>query len=1270
MFYSMVPILALVIMFITNFDILFNRRYMATNVKALKAYRYFLAATFVFYVIDLLWGYLDPLPNKIGATIDTNLYFLAMAGLLFGWSNFVVNFVHGLDKFKIVIRVGGVLFALFGAALVIANLFTPVLFSYDAAVYTPKAWRFMFLGLQITSFVIIAIFAFVASFGERGYKKGQLFSLSLFSLVIVGSITAQIYYPDYPLYSFGLAIGTILVFTFIVVSQRIETRQQLLEQQDREEKQLQEIQDTRELAYIDPLTGVKNKHAYVEFESEIDKLIHDDKADEFGFVIFDLNDLKLINDTYGHEAGDQYIINSVNLIKSVFPKAPIYRFGGDEFIIILKGDLYEKRFKLLEKFNAIIDKNNEKQDGSPIVASGGSNYIKGKDNTLRTIFLRADERMYSRKRKLKEKHSREESKENVGVGNKSTGANLVQLRYEMYEMFYRSSGVSLIDMLNSSTCDEIIEIDLKNDTFKQLFHTDGKYFVPAIGLSYKDLIEFTSNYVVHPDDRPIYNGLMGIDGFFERLRVNRIPNFDFAHFRYKLQDGSFTWVEQVVIAGEEFGLPEGMFRLYVFDIDNIKSRQLGNLSNESSSISTGTDQMTGLLTSKEFITKSDKILLNDRSKNWCLISMDIEHFKMFDEWFGREKGNYLLARIGAVLKEFEENNGALAGYFGQDDFIVLCKYDEEKIKDLYNKIHDFIVSFGFSTGFLPAFGVSLIDKDMLVVDAMDRASVAMTKAKKDIRNRICLYTSEMQFVADQEHRILTEFIHALQSDEITFFLQPQCRASTGQIIGAEALARWVKHDGTVISPGKFVPILEKYGFITDLDKRIWEEVFIWMKGWIDAGHKPVPVSINVSRIDIFNIDIVEHFSALADKYQIKPGLIEIEITESAYAENMSIADKLVQELRNKGFKVLIDDFGSGYSSLNMLSTLKLDAIKLDAKFLQIDGEHQRGIHVLESVITMAKGMSLPMIIEGVETQAQIDFLDQFGVRYIQGYYFYKPMPISEFEKLISNEKNIDTKGIVVRTNEQFRIREFLDKNIYSDSMLNNVIGAVAIYSLRKDHIDIVRYNQQFMTTVDVPDFVEKLENIETTMPEEDRPLIFATLKKAREDKLMGATGIFRFYRADGVLTSFKMHFYYLGKKEGTDRFYGSVLNVTDLVDLMEGKALMARYSSGNVILVRHVAGEWKFTVVSHNLSDIIGITPEMLENELNAGPDSWRVSHQDGLKSFIKQIEETPPAKGQIFEKDIIIINVNKEKIRVRIWVENIGGETNNYAYILRSEKI
>ena len=1155
-----------------------------------------------------------------------------------------------------------------GVVLVITNIFTPVLFSYDTTVYVPKFWRFMFLGLQITVFALMAVFAFIPSLKEHGYKKGQLLSLSLFSLVIAGAVTAQLYFPDYPLYSFGLAIGTILVFTFIVVSQRIETRRELIEGKNREKKQLQEIKDTRELAYIDPLTGVKNKHAFVELEAKIDQLIHDNKIDEFALIIFDLNDLKLVNDTYGHEAGDQYIIGSVKMIMDLYPGTEIYRFGGDEFILILEDDLYKNRFKILEEFNKEIDAN--VNTTSPVVAAGMSEFIKDKDNTMRAVFLRADERMYARKRRLKEATKKSDDSQEDDVGNKSTGANLATLRYEMYSMFYRSSGVSLIDMLNGSSCDEIVEVDLTNDTFNQFYHVDGKYFIPAVGGSFKDLVDFTAKYIVHPDDRGVYLDLMSIDGFFERIKNARIPNFDFAHFRYKLQDGSYRWVEQVVLAGEEFGIPEGVFRLYVFDIHNIKSRQLGKISNESSVVSLGRDPLTGLLASKDFINKSEEMVNANKDREWCLIAIDIEHFKLFDEWFGREKGNYLLAKIGAVIKEYEINNTAIGGYFGQDDFIILSEYDDAKIKELYQIIHDSINDFGLSTGFLPAFGVSLLDKNMSVVDAFDRATIAAVKAKSDIKNRVCVYTSEMQFAVDQEHVILTDFIHALQSDEITFFLQPQCFSSTGQIIGAEALARWVKADGTVVAPGKFVPILEKYGFVTDLDKRIWEKVFKWVKSWTDAGHTAIPVSINVSRIDLFNIDIVEYFTSLLDKYKIKAGLIEIEITESAYAENMNLADKVVQQLRSKGFKVAMDDFGSGYSSLNMLSTLKIDVIKLDAKFLQLGSNEQRGIHVLESVITMAKSMSLPMIVEGVETKAQINFLEQFGVRYIQGYYFYKPMPVHEFEKIIADEKNIDTRGVVVRTNEQFRIREFLDKNIYSDSMLNNVIGAVAIYSVHQNHIDIVRYNQQFMMAVDVPDFIEKLESIEQTMPEKDRPSIFATLKEAKENRLTGASGIFRFYRQDGVLSSFRMHFYYIGKKEGTDRYYGSVSNVTELVDHIEGKALLARYSNGNMILVRHVGGQWKFNVLSHNLSDLIGIDPETLEEELNAGADSWRVSAQSGLKAFIKQIEETPPAKGQIFEKDIIIVNVNKEKVRTRVWIEYVGGETNNFAYILRTGRI
>ena len=1267
MFYSLVPIIALVILLITNFDVAFNKRYIPVNKIALRMYRFFVISLGCFYITDILWGYLDPLSNKVFVTIDTSVYFIAMAITLFAWTLFVIAFINPGKAMRVFLNILGFSYVLLGVTLVIINFFTPIMFTYyntASQEYNPDYARYIFLGLQFSSFIIVSTYAIFMAFKEKGYKHSQYIILGIFGLIMAGCITAQLYYPDFPIYSLGCCVGSCLIYAFIVVSQRLRTQEQLLVSKKKEAEQQEEITSTRQLAYIDPLTRAKNKHAFVELENHIDDLIHDNKISDFALIIFDLNDLKLVNDNYGHEAGDQYIINSCELILSIFKGAELYRFGGDEFIIILKDELFKNRYKLFDEFNEIIDQN--VNTPNPVIAAGLSDYVKGRDNTLRPIFVRADERMYGRKRRLKEMKNGQQEED---LGNKSSrGISLMSLRYEMYDMFYRSSGVSLIDMLNGSSCDEIVEFDLNNDSFKQLYHVDGKYFVPAVGLSYRELLDFTYKHILHPDDRGVYMNLMQIDGFFERLKNARIPNFDFAHFRYKLQDGSYRWVEQVVVTGEEFGIPEGMFRMYVFDINNIKSRQLGQIPDESGMISFNRDNLTGLLNSKDFLYKAEELVNSDQNKKWCLVATDIEHFRLFDEWFGREKGDYLLTKIGVLLKEFKENNQAVAGYFGQDDFTLVCEYDEAKINALYDDFHELINSFGLSTGFLPAFGVALIEKDMVVVDALDRATIAVSRAKEDIKNRIRVYNYDMQFRVEQEYRILSDFIHAMQEDEITFYLQPQVHILTGQIVGAEALARWIKKDGTLVSPGQFVPILEKYGFVTDLDKYIWDKVCAWIKSWVENKHKTVPISINVSRIDIFNIDIFNHFVELCEKYKIPHSSLKIEITESAYAENMDVVDKLVKELRGAGFKVLMDDFGAGYSSLNMLSTLKIDAIKLDAQFLNIgDGEHQRGVHILESVVNMAKSMSMPIIMEGAEKKNQVDFLKELGVNYVQGYYFYKPMPITEFEKIISDTKNIDSSGFVVKSNEQFRIREFLDKNIYSDSMLNNVIGAVAIYSLNKDHVDIIRFNQQFITVVDVPDFAERLDNIEQFMPESDRPLLFAVLKDAKENKLMGATQILRFYRTNGQLSSFKMHFYYIGKKEGSDRFYGSATDVTELADLQDVKSLMGIYSTENMIFVSKISNKWRYNVISHSLSDVIGLSAKELEEELNSGSFVHRVYPQKDMKDFVKLVETIKPTKGTNLEKYLTVINAKKTKIKIHINAEYVGDIANNILYILRT---
>ena len=255
----------------------------------------------------------------------------------------------------------------------------------------------------------------------------------------------------------------------------------------------------------------------------------------------------------------------------------------------------------------------------------------------------------------------------------------------------------------------------------------------------------------------------------------------------------------------------------------------------------------------------------------------------------------------------------------------------------------------------------------------------------------------------------------------------------------------------MIPPARFVPILEKYGMVTNLDKYIWEGVCAWLRKWIDAGNTPVPISVNVSQIDIFSIDVPEYFNGLLEKYRLPARLIKIEITESAYVEDTAVVRETVRRLRNLGFLVLMDDFGSGYSSLNMLRSLNVDVIKLDAQFLHIsENESRKGISILESIINMAKTMTIPVIVEGVETPEQINFLADLGCRYMQGYYFYRPMPVEEFENLIRDPKNVDLNGFEFKANEQFHTREFLDENVFNDAMLNNILGPVAIYRRKGD----------------------------------------------------------------------------------------------------------------------------------------------------------------------------------------------------------------------------
>jgi EAL domain-containing protein (putative c-di-GMP-specific phosphodiesterase class I) len=300
-------------------------------------------------------------------------------------------------------------------------------------------------------------------------------------------------------------------------------------------------------------------------------------------------------------------------------------------------------------------------------------------------------------------------------------------------------------------------------------------------------------------------------------------------------------------------------------------------------------------------------------------------------------------------------------------------------------------------------------KDINVDKMLDYARIAERKVRETKKEGFEFYNPTQWDRGKQSAGIVSRLPAAVESGEIQVWYQPQVNYKTGKITGAEALCRWNSKKSGNISPGEFIPILEETGLIYDLDCHVWDTVCKDLRRWNEQG-RDICVSVNLSRQDIVkNPDVAEHFNTLKEFYNLSPKQLRIEITESAYVENSDVIIKTTTKLREAGFEVEMDDFGSGYSSLNMLKEVVLDRIKLDLRFITGSGDQKMGRTILSYMVQMLQAIGTSLIAEGVETLEQADFLGSIGCEEMQGYYFYKPMPVDEFEKLDGFEKKSDLK---------------------------------------------------------------------------------------------------------------------------------------------------------------------------------------------------------------------------------------------------------------------
>lgn len=344
-------------------------------------------------------------------------------------------------------------------------------------------------------------------------------------------------------------------------------------------------------------------------------------------------------------------------------------------------------------------------------------------------------------------------------------------------------------------------------------------------------------------------------------------------------------------------------------------------------------------------------------------------------------------------------DGYLYGRVGEDHFVVIADeatFNEEHLYECRETLQDVLSDSVYNVRV--CFGIYRTDNMNESLSFMcDKASFAVASIKDDTHSFIAYYDDTMLEAAIKYKTIVDEFDDAIKASEFKMYLQPQISAKTRRLTGAEALVRRIKPDGTIVSPIDFIPVYEKSGLISRLDRYIWEQAAAKLGEWKKVGIN-MSISVNISPKDFYYIDIFNTFAGLIKKYDIEPSNLKIEITETTIMSDVPNLMGELEELRKAGFTIEMDDFGSGYSSLNTLKDINVDVLKVDMGFIKETKNVKKSRIILASVIKMAKELNLLIITEGVETEDQVDNLTKLGCDVFQGYYFSKAIDVNEFEK--------------------------------------------------------------------------------------------------------------------------------------------------------------------------------------------------------------------------------------------------------------------------------
>lgn len=415
------------------------------------------------------------------------------------------------------------------------------------------------------------------------------------------------------------------------------------------------------------------------------------------------------------------------------------------------------------------------------------------------------------------------------------------------------------------------------------------------------------------------------------------------------------------------------------------------------------DPQTGIPNRAAFVRDAELLLKSNPTKKYVVCSGNVNKFKIINDLYGFEAGDKVLHIVSVVLKYTVGSEGLCAS-LGGGNFALFFEYTPKNMARLTEREFIDCSVLGIAFRVTMRFGLYVAqDRSESIMNMMNYATISMDKNSSPMENTFTMYTQEFHDQMKLETMITSDMQGAMERQEFKLFFQPQYNPA-GTLVGAEVLCRWIKDDGFIRTPDVFIPIFEKNGFIKKLDRYVWKKSFQAIQRWYSAGIKVVPISLNISRITLKDDDIISFISDLHKNYSVPPHTVHFEITESAYMNDQKRLIGRVNGIRNLGYAIAMDDFGSGYSSLKMLKDVPIDILKLDMGFLRESENTERGGTIINSVVRMAQDLKLMTIAEGVETQNQADFLCSIGCDVLQGFLYSRPVSQAEFERIIGFSK--------------------------------------------------------------------------------------------------------------------------------------------------------------------------------------------------------------------------------------------------------------------------